>query len=60
MDDDQQDDGRERGDEPLNAAPLDWSWWPSYHDSVLARQKAEMAQLKALSWALERIFDDPK
>lgn len=50
-------DDRERGDEPLNAAPLDWSWWPEHHDAVLARQKAEMAQLKALSWALDRIFD---
>lgn len=51
-------DDRERGDEPLNADP--WSWWPSYHDSVVARQKAEMEQLKALNWALERIFDGPK
>lgn len=34
-----------------------WEWWPAYHDVTLARQKAEAAQLKALNWALERIFD---
>ncbi len=61
MEEEDTDEGRERGDEPLTAPhKFDWSWWPAHHDSVIARQKAEMDQLKALNWALSRIFDGPK
>lgn len=33
-----------------------WEWWPSYQDEVVARRLAEAAQLKALCWALDKLF----
>jgi hypothetical protein len=33
-----------------------WEWWPAYHDEVVARRRAESEQIKALNWALDRIF----
>lgn len=59
--DDQQDDGLERGDETPRARPLEsWERTPAEYDADRARFRAEMTQLKALSWMLDRIFDDPK
>jgi hypothetical protein len=31
-------------------------WWIKIHDDVVARQRAEMAQAKALDFALRRLF----
>lgn len=56
MEDEQED--LERGDEPPRARPLaSWERTPAEYDADRARFRAEMAQLKALSWALDRIFD---
>jgi hypothetical protein len=33
------------------------SFWRQDHEELLARQRAEAAQLKALCWGLDRIFD---
>lgn len=58
---DEQDDGLERGDEPPTAMPFaSWERTPAEYDADRARHRAEEAQLKALCWALDRIFDDPQ
>jgi hypothetical protein len=31
-------------------------FWAGVHDEVLARHRAEAEQLKALNWALDRLF----
>lgn len=55
---DQQDQELERGDEPLPAKPQPsgFEWWPEYHDDLITRHRTEAAKLKALNWALDRIF----
>lgn len=48
----------ERGDEPPRAKQLSgWDWWPAYQDSVVARRRLEEANMKALNFALDRIFE---
>lgn len=37
-----------------------WQWWPAYHDSLVARQKAERKLAQDLNWAIEQIFRDPQ
>lgn len=34
----------------------DVKFWAGVHDEVIARQRAEAAQLEALNWALDRLF----
>lgn len=33
-----------------------WEWWTAYQDSEVARRRVEAAQLKALSYALDKLF----
>lgn len=33
-----------------------WEWWPAYYDADRARHRAQEAQLKALCFALDRLF----
>jgi hypothetical protein len=35
---------------------LDVKFWAKVHDEAIARHLAEAAQLKALNWALDRLF----
>lgn len=32
------------------------AFWIKHHDETVARHRAEQAQLKALNWALDRLF----
>jgi hypothetical protein len=48
----------ERGDEPPRAKPQlpGWEWWPAWYDERRAYWRAEEAQMKALNFALDKLF----
>jgi len=47
----------ERGDEPPRAKQLSgWEWWPQWYDERRAIWRAEEARMKALNFALDKLF----
>jgi hypothetical protein len=49
---------QQQQEEQRSREPTGWEWWPKYYDRNRAEHLAEMARLKALDYALGRIFGD--